>query len=310
MIKKFDIITFGSCLTDIFTYTDIKEQGHSMVYPVGSKLQIKNIKFDIGGGGLNTATTFSKMGLNTAYWGSLNPDAFGKKILKNIKNNNITFLGSKKGENGYSIILDSKEHERTILTYKGSNDFLKLTEKQIKELDTKWIYFSSLIGESFQTYLKIAKFHKDKKIAFNPSMYLLKKENARDLIKYCFTIILNKEEADMLERNHKNLLNLGPKIICITDGKHPFYCYTKDKTYKISPNDDVKVVERTGAGDAFASGFVASLIKTNDIEKSLKIGVANSESVVQYFGAQNKILTWREALVEISKHACKVDIVG
>ena len=58
---------------------------------------------------------------------------------------------------------------------------------------------------------------------------------------------------------------------------------------------NIKVVERTGAGDAFSSGFLAGWIKTQDIERALKIALANSESEIQYLGTHNKILTWEEA---------------
>jgi ribokinase len=303
---KFDIVTFGSGLTDIFAYTDVHEKHHMLEYPIGSKIQIKKLAFDIGGGGVNTSTTFALMGLKTAFWGTLSKDPFGKKILDAVKKNKITYLGTISKEGGYSIILDSKEHDRTILTYKGSNDLLEMSEKEIKNLKTEWIYFSSLIGKGFQTYKKIAKNLPKVKIAFNPSAYLIKKENAKELIKYCKILILNKEEADMLEKDHARLLNLGPEIICVTDGKRPFNCYTKDKTFKAYPHEEIKTIEKTGAGDAFASGFVAAYIKTNDIKTSLQIGVANSESVVQYFGARNKILTWNEALKTIKNNPCKI----
>ena len=96
----------------------------------------------------------------------------------------------------------------------------------------------------------------------------------------------------------KNLLRglhkLGPKIICITDRDKPTYCYDGKNKYSITPHKNIKVVERTGAGDAFASGFVAGIIKTNNIKKSLQIGLKNSESVIQYFGAKNILLRWKD----------------
>ena len=55
----------------------------------------------------------------------------------------------------------------------------------------------------------------------------------------------------------------------------------------------IKVVERTGAGDAFASGFVAGQIAGRSIMDSLKLGLKESESVIRYFGAKNKLLRMR-----------------
>ena len=96
----------------------------------------------------------------------------------------------------------------------------------------------------------------------------------------------------MLTKN-KDLLvglnKLGPKIVIITDKNNLISCYDGIKKYFLKPNN-IKVVERTGAGDAFASGFVAGLIKGKSIEYCLKLGLRESESVIRYFGAKNNLL--------------------
>ena len=295
----FDIATFGSNVIDLFVNTNLHEKGKKMYYEIGSKLLIKDLKEDIGGGGTNTAVAFSRLGLKTAYIGKIGKDINGNKILKLLKKEKISFLGKRAGLTGISIILDSKEHDRTILTYKGVNNDLKFSEIQIPQ--TKWLYYSSLLGESFKTQLKLAKLltTKSTKLALNPSYYQIKQNPKKlyPLLKLTTILILNKEEAQLLTKN-KNLLNglhkLGPKIICITNRDKPTTCYDGKKYYSIKPHKNIKVVERTGAGDAFASGFVAGFIRTGNIKKSLEIGLKNSESVIRYFGAKNKLLNWKD----------------
>jgi len=51
----------------------------------------------------------------------------------------------------------------------------------------------------------------------------------------------------------------------------------------------VNVVETTGAGDAFASGFVTGIILGKDISYSMKLGMINAESLITGLGAKNKI---------------------
>lgn len=303
---KFEVVCFGSGLIDIFADTDIAQRGKMIAYPVGSKIQIENLDFAVGGGGINTSTTFAKFGLKTGFFGKIGEDDFAKKILNKIHKNGVKFLGKTEGRTGYSVVLDSKEHNRTILTFKGDNDHFKTDVW--KKIKTKWFYFSSLKEESFKTQLKIAKSRKAK-IAFNPSMYLFGKENVKEMIKYCSVVVLNKEEADMLAKKHDKILKMGKKIevLIVTDGKKDFYAYTSGKRYKVYPHKNIKVVERTGAGDAFASGFVAGYMKTKNVKKALQIGVANSESVVKYKGSTNKILTWNEVLKEVEKNGCRVD---
>lgn len=293
---KFDVITFGSAVVDVFVNTDISEKKNFISYPIGAKILIKELRFDIGGGATNTAVAFSRFGLKTGCICGIGDDSDGEEILSLLKKEKITFLGKQKktAKSGYSIVLDSKEKNRTILTYKGVNDNLSLSEMNLKKIKTKWLYYSSLLGQSFETQKKLARILKKKgtKLAFNPSSYLIKRVNLDSILRLCDILILNKEEAGMLTKN-KDLLvglnELGPKIVIITDKSNLISCYDGIKKYFLRPNN-IKVVERTGAGDAFASGFVAGLIKGKSIEYCLKLGLRESESVIRYFGAKNNLL--------------------
>ena len=292
----FDIITFGSALVDIFAETDIAEKGRFMCYPVGSKILLKNLRFDIGGGGTNTAVAFSRFGFKTGYIGKIGDDFNGKIILKILKDEKIKFLGKieKKSITGTSIILDSKEHDRTVLKYSGVNDDLNFSDINLKKIKTKWFYLGSMLGESFKTQKKLAFFlHVNGvKIAINPTEYLIKKENIMPLLKISDILILNKEEASLLVKKRdllKGLHKLGPKTVVITDKNKKILAYDGKKKYSLMPNK-IKVVERTGAGDAFASGFVAGQMVGKNIQESLKLGLREGESVLKYVGAKNKLL--------------------
>jgi ribokinase len=295
---RFDVVTFGSAVMDVFVDTDMAERRGFMEYKVGEKILIKDLKFDWGGGGTNTAVAFSRLGFKTGYIGELGDDENGRRILKSLKKEKIKFLGRiEKNENtGYSVILDSRGGDRTILTYKGANDEVVL--KDIRRFKTKWLYLSALLGKSLQTQIELAKFLKSKgtKIAFNPSMYLIKSNKLQPILKLIDILILNKEEAQELAKTKNNLLEnlhtLTNGIVVITDKNKLISCYDGKKKYSLVPNK-IKVVERTGAGDAFASGFVAGQIAGWSIEKSLRLGLQESESVIRYFGAKNKLLRMR-----------------
>ncbi len=297
---KFDVVTFGSAVVDVFVNTDVAEKGDSISYPVGSKILIKDLKFDIGGGGTNTAVAFSRFGLKTGYIGKLGYDENGDKIIEILKKEKVKFLGKriKSAKSGYSIILDSKEHNRTILTYKGINDQIGIND--IKKIKTKWLYLTSLLGKSFETQKELAKklAAKETKIAFNPSSYLIKEKNLTELLSICEVLILNKEEAQMLvgkkqkiSKLLKSIHKLGPNIVVITNKNKATYAYDSlnNQINSIIPHK-IKVIERTGAGDAFAAGFVAGQITGKKIKECLKLGLKESESVIKHFGAKNKLL--------------------
>jgi sugar/nucleoside kinase (ribokinase family) len=69
---------------------------------------------------------------------------------------------------------------------------------------------------------------------------------------------------------------------------------------------DIKVVETTGAGDSFSSTFLVGLIKTNEIEFSLKLAIINSHSVLKCKGAKNKLLTYEDAVQTLSASNIKL----
>jgi len=263
------------------------------------------LRFFIGGGGTNTAVSLRRLGLNIAYLGKVGGEG-AKRILDLLRKEKIDFVGAQsKEESGYSIILDSKEHNRTVLTYKGVNDDLKFSEVNLRKLKTKWFYFSSMLGESFKTQVRLAKFAKRNniKICYNPSAYQIRKNKigTKALIRKVDVLVFNKEEAGLLvgKGNVKNLLKkvykIGPRIVVITDGRNGSCAYDGHYVYYLKTHD-IKVEERTGAGDAFASTFLAGLIKGKDVEFSMRLALINAESVLGCIGAKNELLSWRELL--------------
>ncbi|MDP2925927.1 MAG: adenosine kinase [Nanoarchaeota archaeon] len=298
---KYDIISFGSAVVDVFVHTNVSESNNFMHYPIGAKILIKELKFDIGGGGTNTAVAFARLGLKTGCICGIGNDENGKRVTELLKKEKIDFLGkiNKKEMTGYSIILDSKGGDRTILTYKGANNKIRFKNLNIKNIDTSWIYLTALLKESFQTQVKLAKilYKKGVKIAYNPSLYIINNEPIDELLKFCEVMILNKEEAQsLIKRFNKNkdlfigLHKLGPKITVVTDKDNPAVCYDGKEKYSITPHKNVKVVERTGAGDAFASGFIAGLVVEYSIPKCLELALKESESVIQKRGAKLNLL--------------------
>jgi ribokinase len=297
MVKNFDVVTFGSAIADIFVTTDQPITNNSFNYKIGHKLLIKNLQFDIGGGATNAATAFSRFGFKTGCVCKIGDDNNGKDILALLKKEKISFLGSiGKGKTGVSIILNKKKVGRTVLTNREESDNLKSSE--VKPFKTKWLYLSSLLGESFIAQKKIAlKMAKQgTKIAFNPSEYLIKSKDIREILKVTSVLILNEEEARLLAKKYKkkgpllhSIRSLGPKIIVITNSNYPIRAYNGIREYSIKPHK-IKVIERTGAGDAFASGFVAGIMANYQIEKCLKLALKEGESVLKYFGAKNKLL--------------------
>lgn len=312
--KTYDIISVGSGTVDAFVSTDSefikqKKNGHIdelIAYPLGSKILINNLRFEVGGGGTNTAVAFSRLGLKTGWLGKTGTCENSKNILEILHKEKIDFLGTiGNGTSGYSVILDSIGHDRTILAFKGQNDALEYSEIDEKKIITKWFYFCSMVGKSFTTQKKLAKFAEDHniKIAFNPSSYQAKLGPIilKPILKRTELLILNREEAGYIVGDNLipamiyDLQKLGPTIVIITDGGNGAHC-NDGKHYYYAKSRQVKILETTGAGDAFASTFLGAYIKKQDIHYALKLATTNAQSVIQHYGAKNILLKWNKLI--------------
>jgi len=310
-----DVITVGSGTIDVFMDTGSRlfknVKGGCVKVPFGSKILVENLRIDTGGGGTNTAVSLSRLGLKVAWLGKIGAGTNSERIIEQMKKEKVdtSMVSREKGSRtGFSVILDAKGHDRTILAFKGSNDDLGWNEVKKSKLKAKWLYCSSMVGKSFKTLEKVVAFARKSKIkvAFNPSSYLAKRgvPYLKSIIKNTSLLVMNSEEAYYLtkEKNPskalKKLAKLGPEIVVITQGKRGCHAYGGKKVYSIKPHN-IKVIEATGAGDSFASAFLAGIIRKNDINFALKLGLANAESVISHYGAKNKLLTWQEAVKKI-----------
>ncbi len=313
-MKIFDIITVGSAVIDAFLDTGLDESNGKICFPVEVKLKMRNLWFATGGDGTNTAVAFSKLGLKTGYLGKLGRDENAKIILDELEKEKVTFLGVQgKEPTGYAVIIDSNQHNRTILSYGGANTTFSFNEIDLNKLKTRWFYFS-LGGRTMKTQEKLIKWASSKgmKIAYNPGTLVVHKDMIylKGILKHIEILILNEEEARSLIKSgdlFKGLHRLGPKIVCVTYGKEGNAVYDGNDIY-ISKPHNIKVKERTGAGDAFASGFVFGLMKFNDLKKAIQIGALNAESVIQKPGAKNGLLTWKEVEKRIKKNPVKIEV--
>jgi len=311
----YDIVTIGSVTRDAFfkskdfrTRAQLESKtGKEMCLDLGAKIAIPEVIFTTGGGGTNTAVSFSRQGMKTACIGRVGDDVSGGEIKKELKLENIDdFLQvDLVHKTAYSLILVTDEGERTILEFRGANDYLSEKEINWGKLKMKeggWLYLDSLAGNKdlLVTAIKWAK-ENNLKIAFNPGKTEI--GFGKELQQYLDAVdvfIVNEDEAALvagikyetkreeevfaeLDKAVKGIvvMSKGPRGVIVSDGKKRYSAGIPD-----SP-----VIDRTGAGDSFGSGFVSGYIQSNgDIAYAIQLGTANATSVVQYFGAKKGLL--------------------
>ncbi|MCL4400107.1 carbohydrate kinase family protein [Patescibacteria group bacterium] len=323
----YDVIAIGSVTRDVFfdasglsTVPWKKTQsGRGIVLPLGDKIEAKEIYFTIGGNSANASVTFSRQDFNTACVGRVGRDVAGSEILNRLKKEKV-YAGMISSDNklptAYSVLL-LKNGERTILSYHGSSNDFSLDDFKLGDLKAKWWYLS-LAGSSYKMYGKLLSYASREKIAvaFNPSGYHLKmdKKGILSSLKHISFLVLNEEEAAILtgipfsnERAvFKKLDAIMPGVLAVTNGSEGVTVSDGHFVYRASTFKEKKLADRTGAGDAFGSGFVAGLMKDGinlsnisrisekEVKEAIIYASANATSVVEHVGATEGILTARE----------------
>lgn len=291
-----DFLVVGSNTLDICITAPVN---YSQIH-LGDKIRIEeDFKTTVGGGGINVSICLSRLGAKVNYLGKISFECTDK-IHDILKKDKVGIVEAKLSKRpcAKSILLDTKDDDRIIFTYRGQNSYLEEKDFDINKISAKNIYFNSLSGQSFQTMLFIAKhFRKNKKntkICFNPSSHLIANEkNFKTLAKCANILVLNLEEAqsysskitidDCLKEIKKDILD----VVVITDGANGAFAYDGEIIYYIKAIKPKKIVDTTGAGDGFAGTFFYFYTKGFGIQKSLEMAAKNSSSVIEYKGAQD-----------------------
>ena len=324
----FDVISFGSATLDIFLRKIKKEEVlretefKEICFPLGEKNEVQEVFLQSGGGATNSATTFARSKLKTSSIFCLGDDLFGKKILKELILEEIDFSFSqikRKILSPISVILLAPDGSRAILYHKPDPKLCPL-KPPFSKIKTKWIYLSSLSG-NLSLFKKILKFCFSKKIYLlaNPGkkeIYFLK--NNLNFLKFFDIFILNEIEFSLLtgisfqkeKEIFKKIEKFRKGIIIMTKGKKGASVFSGDFLYQVKTFPS-KVLDRTGAGDAFASGFLAGIYflqkkypeffekkiylkKPEILIEPIKFASANATSVVENLGAKTGILSYQK----------------
>lgn len=321
----YDVITIGSATRDNFLENDYPlidwkaaPSGKAIVLPFGEKLGVDKVHFTIGGNAANASVSFARQGFKSACAAKIGDDLPGKEFLAHLKREKVaTSLIAKSQEKptAYSALL-LKGGERTILNHHGASDIFNLQDINFKKMKSRWWYLS-LSGESDKMFLPLLKFAKENgiKVAFNPSGHHLKHKRQEILkaLKDISFLVLNTGEAAELvgipfsreKEVFKKLDQLMPGIVAVTDGPRGVTVSDGKNLYKAGIFKEKAVVDRTGAGDAFGSGFVAGLMAWEKqsrtpvasgytpaaIQYAIRLASANATSVVEQVGATEGILT-------------------
>lgn len=323
----FDVITIGDVVIDTYVHlsdAEVINKGEEslLAFPYGKKVPVESNISMVGGNAANSAVSVSRLNLKSAIYtnvGNKDDDEADDRIKSRLKKEGVDIRYITEHSNmasNHSIILYYKG-ERTILVYPQPWKF------HLPDLEkSKWIYLTSMsptylesnIIEQLINYLE----RTGAKLAYQPGTFQIKlgvKKNAK-LLSLSDFFIVNLEEAKHIlghkdnisvKKLLKGISDLGPGKIVITDGGDGSYGFDGENYYKLDIFP-AKLLEMTGAGDAFASGTISAVIYGKDLPEAMRWGGANSASVIEQIGPQAGLLTYpqmKEKLKENSKIVAK-----
>jgi ribokinase len=302
------MLSIGAAVQDVFLsnsaelkpVTDKLDDEVFMKLELGAKADVNNIDFSTGGGATNASVTFTRQGLEAIFMGTIAHDPAGDAVLSDLDHEGVDAAHvsySDKYHTGYSVLLLAPSGERTILTYRGASTHYEARFFDLDEIDADWLYMSSMAGnmDIIDKIFRQAK-KSGTKIFFNPGKDELRQAaKLKALLEDVDVLSVNREESQQivdgssLEELVRRLLNYVPVAI-ISDGPNGVMASDKKTVVRAGMYEDVKVIDRTGAGDAFGSGFLCQWAQGRSLKDAVAFGSANSTSVCTKIGAKAGIL--------------------
>ena len=302
------ILAIGKGTQDVFLRSDEfdpHKRGKKLYteLPLGLKMEVEDVTFSTGGNATNVAVTLARQGIEAGYMWGLGEDPASQSILRDLDEEGVDtshVLQNPQYQSGYSVIMIATNGERTILNHRG-NAFGRSGRHNfnldaIKGYD--WIYPTSLGHGGIKLLREIidAAEGNDVKVMLNPAgPELAEKDKLIPLLESVDVLITNKEEMQLLvngqtcEELALHALNYVPVAI-VSDGPNGVVATDGQTMVRAGMYEDVPVVDRTGAGDAFASGFLSQWSQGKSLKESIIFASANSTSVVTKIGAKAGIL--------------------
>jgi len=308
-----EVISIGDITTDVLTFVS--------AYPrLGQDVNALGLKIDVGGSAANFAVAVKRLGIGSGLIGKVGDDRFGNFAISELKKEgvDVSHVAVEKGaSSGMVVSIVDREGERTMFSHRGANVRLRPDEinpKYIRKAKLLHISGYALVqSPQREAALKCARLAKESGIltSFDPGplIHLANPATIRRILKLTDAVLPNSDEARSLfkcrniSRSVEILLNAGPKIVGLKLGKRGCLIARGDNRIRI-PAFRVKVVDTTGAGDAWGAGFMSALLEgPADLGRAGRFGNATAALAIQKEGVRASLPTKREVEDFLAKQA-------
>ena len=300
----FDLITIGNIAADLyFDAEPLTHDKNRYNLAIGGKYFVDFFYSSVGGGASNVAIGAKKLGLRTTACAFVGNNVFRSMILQRFRKLKIStkLLLFSQTYSNISIILRRKDGERTIINYETPHEHLAEEAYVYRKLKkTRSVYFGNLPDVSLAERRKIIAMLKRNNVFIfsnigtkdccRPKKYISELLDGVDILivntyEFSELVKIDRRRIDF----RKNILNLLPvlkdKILIVTDAGGGSYGYNKDAVYYQKAISPRKIVDTTGAGDAYTAGFISRFLKTEDVKSAMKSGSQYAAKIIRKLGA-------------------------
>ena len=305
MDKVVDVICVGNATIDVFvllknlTNFNYDRFTNNISFPLGEKIPLDEHVLSLGGNACNVSVGLSRLGMHTSLAAEIGRDEFSQKIINTLAKEHVdqTLLRKDQREEPYFNIVLAYEGDRTILEEKNPNQ----VNLEIGELNPRFFYLTSFNGDWKRVYGDIFDSNKKSLFALNPGSRQLRKdfEDILKILPKIEILFVNLTEAQKLVGDTspdikalmRKLKALGVKTAAVTDGINGSYAIdSAGEIFQIGVVSKEKPVERTGAGDSYATGFLYGVLNGHSVKEAMRYGALNADSVIKKVGAQEGLL--------------------
>ena len=263
-------------------------------------LNLKIEKTISGGSVANSIVGLSQLGNKVGFIGKISDDKFGEEYEIGLKKEKVEYLYSKKKEllpTGTCLILITPDSERTMCTFLGTAGKINaddINEEIIK--NSEMVFLEGYLwdeGNPKKAFDKAIKNAKKVSMSLSDKFCVDRhKDHFLDLVKNKLDITFANEEEIMSLINAKDFNEVITfakeikKLLIITRGKKGAISINGNRIEKIGVEKNLKIIDLTGAGDLFASGYLHGYLNNFSEKECLEKGTEMSSKIIQKIGAR------------------------
>jgi fructokinase len=269
--------------------------------------EFKNLLTDLkiektisGGSVANSIVGLSQLGDKAGFIGKISDDEFGTKYEEGLKKESVEYFYTKKREElptGTCLILVTPDSERTMCTFLGTAG--KINEDDVSSdaiKNSEIIFLEGYLwdeGEPKKAFDKAI--NNANKVAMSLSDQFCvdrHKPHFLELVKNKLDITFaNEQEIISLidAKNFNEVIGFSKqleKLVVVTRGEKGAIAIHGDKIIETGIQQNLNIIDLTGAGDLFAAGYLHGIINNMSIEHCLQKGTELSSKIIQKIGAR------------------------